>query len=50
MGAMGFSFYFLGSRVTWGPRGGGFGEGDFGCFLKDSDGFAIILARNPDEK
>ena len=46
VGAMGFSFYVLGSRVTWGP----WGEGDFGRFLRDFDGFVIILARNPDEK
>ena len=29
---------------------GDFSEGGFGCFLKDFDGFVIILARNPDEK
>ena len=27
-----------------------FWEGDFGCFLKDFNGFVIILAWNPDEK
>ena len=29
---------------------GTFGEGDFGCFLKEFYGFVIIVARNPDEK
>ena len=29
---------------------GAFSEGDFGCFLRDFNGFVIILARNPDEK